>query len=75
MKILYTILQTLTYNIYTEYESKYFLLTKLILNFCCHGSQKKLYIMENYHKKGLFGHTIQYVSTKFNQKVSMSSSQ
>ena len=31
--------------------------------------------MENYHKKGLFGHIIEYVSTKFNQKVSMSNSQ
>ena len=30
--------------------------------------KKKVNIMENYHKKGLFGHTIQYVSTKFNQK-------
>ena len=58
----------MTYNIYTQYESKDFLLTKLILSFCCHGNRKKINIMENYHKKGLFGHTIQYVSTKFNQK-------
>ena len=36
---------------------------------------KKLNIMENYHKKGLFGHIIQYVSKKFNKNVSMSSSQ
>ena len=41
MKILYTILQYLTYNIYTQYESKDFLLTKLILSFCCHGNKKK----------------------------------
>ena len=39
------------------------------------AAKKKLNMMENYHKKGLFGHTIQNVSTKFNQKVSMSSSQ
>ena len=76
MKILYKILQNLTYNIHAQYESKDFLLTKLTLNFCCHGNQtKKLNIMENYHKKGLFGQTVQYVSTKFNQQVSMSSSQ
>ena len=57
-------------------NKKIFLLTKLILNSCCHGNQKKLNTMENYHKKGLYGHTNQYVSTsKFNQKVSMSSSQ
>ena len=39
-------------------------------------TKKSLNIMENYmhHKKGLFGHTIQYVSTEFNQKLSMSSS-
>ena len=42
MKILYKILQNLTYNIYTQYESKDFLLTKLILNFCCHGNQKRI---------------------------------
>ena len=75
MKILYKFLQNLTYIIYTQYEAKDFLLTKLILNFCCHGNQKKLNTMENYHKKGLYGHTNQYVSTKFNQKVSLSSSQ
>ena len=39
--IIYTILQNLTYNIYTQYESKDFLLTKLILSFCCHGNRKK----------------------------------
>ena len=26
-------------------------MTKLILNFCCHGNQNTLNIMENYHKK------------------------
>ena len=39
------------YNIHTQYESKDFLLTKLVLNFCCQGNQKTLNITENYHKK------------------------
>ena len=40
MKIGYKILQNFTYNIHTQYDSKDFLLTKLILNFC-HGNQNK----------------------------------
>ena len=51
MKILDKILQNFTYTIYTQYESKDFLLTKSILNFFCHGNQNQnLKIMENYHK-------------------------
>ena len=77
MKILYTILQNLTYNIYTQYESKDFLLTKLILSFCCHGNQKKhkINIMENYHKNDFLVILFDTFQQNLTKKVSMSSSQ
>ena len=81
MKILFTILQNLTFNIYTQYESKDFLLTKLILSFCCHGNppppkkKNKINIMENYHKKDFLVILFDTFQQNLTKKVSMSSSQ
>ena len=41
MKVLYKILQKLTYNIHTQYESKDFLLTKFLLSWQQKKKKKK----------------------------------